>query len=69
MPYINIKITKVDGSEGLSAGKKCDLIEKITAVVEPVTRFPRNLTRVSIEEVEAENWGTGGVSADKLSLK
>ncbi|HDG1683573.1 TPA: 4-oxalocrotonate tautomerase family protein [Kluyvera ascorbata] len=69
MPYINVKIAKVEGSNGLSADGKSDLIEKITAAVESVTGRPRNLTMVLIEEVEAENWGIGGVSADKLSLK
>lgn len=68
MPYINVKIAKVDGSEGLSVDSKSDLIEKITAAVESATGCPRNLTMVLIEEVKAENWGIGGISADKLSL-
>jgi len=62
MPYVTIRVFK--GT--LSQEKKKEMIEKVTDVVAAVEASPYPAERlkphvwVTIEEIEAENWGIGG---------
>ena len=58
MPLINIKITK----EGVSPEKKEALIRGATQLMVDVLGKNPATTFVIIDEVEADNWGIGGVS-------
>ena len=58
MPLINIKITK----EGVSPEKKEALIQGATQLMVDVLGKNPATTFVIIDEVEADNWGIGGVS-------
>ena len=58
MPLINIKITK----DGVSPEKKEALIQGATQLMVDVLGKNPATTFVIIDEVEADNWGIGGVS-------
>lgn len=57
MPYVNIKITR----EGASAGQKRELIAGVTALLQRVLGKNPATTVVTIDEVDFENWGIGGL--------
>ena len=65
MPYVNFKLTP----EGLTASKKETLIQKVTELL--VTELGKNpeTTFVTIEEVDTDNWGIGGVSVTEIRKK
>ncbi len=56
MPYVNVRITK----DGVTAGKKAEVIEKITKVLQDVLGKNPQTTFVVIDEVDTDNWGIGG---------
>ena len=58
MPLINIKITK----EWVAPEKKEALIQGATQLMVDVLGKNPATTFVIIDEVEADNWGIGGVS-------
>ncbi len=61
MPFVNIKIVK----DVLPEGKKAELIEKLTdAVVSVYSENFRPHIWVVVDEVEGENWGSGGKPVD-----
>ncbi|WP_332819181.1 tautomerase family protein [Sphingopyxis sp.] len=57
MPYVNIRITR----EGASAGQKAELIAGVTALLQRVLGKNPATTVVTIDEVDFENWGIGGL--------
>lgn len=58
MPYVNIKITK----EGeVTADQKRQLIEGATNLLHDVLGKNTKTTVVTIDEVDTDNWGIGGV--------
>ena len=65
MPYVNFKLTP----EGLTTSKKETLIKKVTELL--VTELGKNpdTTFVTIEEVDTDNWGIGGVSVTEIRRK
>ena len=65
MPYVNIKITK----EGASKEQKEKLIAGVTDLLVDVLGKNRSTTVVVIDEVDTDNWGTGGEQVTKLRQK
>ena len=65
MPYVNFKLTP----DGLTSSKKGTLIKKVTELL--VTELDKNpeTTFVTIEEVDTDNWGIGGVSVTEIRRK
>jgi 4-oxalocrotonate tautomerase len=56
MPFVNIKITR----DGVTPGKKAEVIRRVTQVMVDVLGKNPATTMVLIEEVETDNWGVGG---------
>jgi len=57
MPYVNIKITR----EGATPEQKAALIGGVTDLLERVLGKNPATTLVTIDEVDTENWGIGGL--------
>ncbi|AKJ42494.1 2-hydroxymuconate tautomerase family protein [Pragia fontium] len=62
MPYVNIKITK----EGATAEQKQQLIQGVTQLLVDVLNKNPATTVVTIDEVDTDNWGIGGVQVTEL---
>ncbi|UCG78946.1 MAG: 4-oxalocrotonate tautomerase family protein [Nitrospirota bacterium] len=65
MPYVNVRITK----DGVTAGKKAEVIEKITKVLQDVLGKNPQTTFVVIDEVDTDNWGIGGETVSERRKK
>ena len=57
MPYVNIKITR----EGVTAEQKARLIQGATQLLVDVLGKNPATTVVTIDEVDTDNWGIGGL--------
>ncbi len=57
MPTVNIKITR----EGATPEQKAELIGGVTALLQRVLGKNPATTVVTIDEVDCENWGVGGL--------
>ena len=57
MPYVNIRITR----EGATPAQKAELIGGVTALLQRVLGKNPATTVVTIDEVDFENWGIGGL--------
>ncbi|MBQ7515757.1 MAG: 4-oxalocrotonate tautomerase family protein [Schwartzia sp.] len=63
MPYVNIKITK----EGeVTAEQKRRLIEGATDLLHDVLGKNKKTTVVTIQEIDTDNWGIGGVPVTEI---
>jgi 4-oxalocrotonate tautomerase len=58
MPYVNIKITR---EEGTTQEQKAALIQGVTDLLVNILDKSPATTFVVIDEVELENWGIGGL--------
>ena len=58
MPYVNIRITK----DGVTAEQKERVIKGVTQVLVDVLGKNPQMTFVTIDEVDTDNWGIGGES-------
>lgn len=58
MPYVNIKITK-EGN--VTPEQKRALIEGATNLLHNVLGKNKSTTVVTIDEVDTDNWGIGGI--------
>ena len=56
-------VVRIDLWKGRKKEKKRELIEKITSAVADAIGCPIEAVQVIINEVEKDNWGTGGVPA------
>ncbi len=66
MPYVNIKITR----EGeVTAEQKRRLIEGATDLLHDVLGKNKATTVVTIDEVDTDNWGIGGVPVTEIRKK
>ena len=63
MPYVNIKITK-EGN-GTSELKRA-LIEGATNLLHDAHGKYKSTTVVSIDEVDTDNWGIGGIPVTEI---
>lgn len=59
MPLVNIKLIP---GEKTTTEKKAELIAGVTRLLQEIMDKAPQTTTVIIEEVPAENWGTGGTS-------
>ena len=57
MPYVNIRITR----EGATPEQKAELIAGVTELLRGVLGKNPATTVVTIDEVDFENWGIGGL--------
>lgn len=57
MPYVHIKITR----EGASTAQKRELIAGVTDLLQRILGKNPATTVVTIDEVDVENWGIGGL--------
>ncbi len=66
MPYVNIKVTREGGLDGLgpSVEEKSKLIAGVTELLQTVLGKNPATTFVVIDEVELENWGVGGLAVE-----
>lgn len=63
MPYVNIKITK----EGhVTAAQKRQLIQGVTDLLHDVLGKNKATTVVTIDEVDTDNWGIGGIPVTEI---
>jgi 4-oxalocrotonate tautomerase len=62
MPYVNIKITK----EGATTEQKAELIHGVTRLLKDVLGKNPATTFVTIDEVDTDNWGVGGIPVTRL---
>lgn len=63
MPYVNIKITREGGPEGMgpSPQQKAELIAGVTDLLVRILDKKPASTMVVIDEVALEDWGIGGL--------
>lgn len=68
MPYVNIKITKEGGPNGMgpSAEEKAALIKGTSDLLKQVLDKDPVTTFVVIDEVALEDWGIGGLPVEKF---
>ena len=57
MPYVNIKVTP----EGVTPEAKAKLIAGVSTLLEDVLDKPPSITFVTVDVVETEDWGVGGL--------
>ena len=62
MPYVNIKITR----EGVTKEQKEQLIAGATQLLVDVLGKNPQTTIVTIDEVDTDNWGIGGIPVTEL---
>jgi 4-oxalocrotonate tautomerase len=69
MPIVNIVITR-EGSTpdrpAVTAQEKAALIKGVSEVLRDVLNKPLETTFVTIQEVEMENWGRGGLPVEEF---
>ena len=58
MPYVNIRVTRVNGTP--TAEQKAELIKGATELLVRVLGKNPATTVVVIDEVDTDNWGVGG---------
>ena len=63
MPYVNIRIAK-EGN--VTAEQKRQLIEGATNLLHDVLGKNKQTTVVTIQEIEMDGWGIGGVPVTEL---
>ena len=67
MPYINLKMTKEDG--GATGEQKAALIKGFTKVfVDVIGRGEKTLV-VTIDEIDTDNYGIGGLQVTEIRKK
>ena len=67
MPIVNIVITRegsAPGREAATAEEKARLIKGASELLRDVLGKPLEATFVTIQEVELENWGWGGLPVE-----
>ena len=67
MPFVNIAITREGSGPGRTAAtaeEKAQLIKGVSELLRDVLGKPLDATFVSIQEVELENWGWGGLPVE-----
>ena len=65
MPYVNIRITR----DGATVSQKAELIRGVTELLVRVLNKDPATTFVVIDEVDTDNWGTGGISVTERRKK
>lgn len=66
MPIVNILVTRegtTPGDDSVTAAEKARLIAGVSALLLEVLGKPLASTFVTIQEIDLENWGWGGLPA------
>jgi len=64
MPIVNIMITKegcTPGADAVTAEEKARLIAGVSQLLLDVLNKPLDATFVTIQEIDPDNWGWGGL--------
>ena len=62
MPFVSIRITR----EGNTAEQKAQVIKEVTETLQRVLHKPPELTHITIEEIDTDNWGYAGRSTSAI---
>ena len=65
MPFVKIELTR----EGVTREQKQQLIKGVTDLITQVLNKDPQLTHISIQEVELDNWGYAGEQVSALREK
>jgi 4-oxalocrotonate tautomerase len=65
MPFVKIELTR----EGVTREQKQQLIKGVTDLITHVLNKDPQLTHISIQEVELDNWGYAGEQVSVLREK
>ena len=63
MPYVNIRVTRENGTP--TAEQKAELIKGATELLVRVLGKNPTTTVVVIDEVDTDNWGVGGETVNR----
>lgn len=65
MPYVKIEVTK----DGVTKEQKQALIHGVTQLLYEVLNKDPQLTHVTIDEIDTDNWGVGGEQVTEIRKK
>jgi 4-oxalocrotonate tautomerase len=69
MPIVNIIVTRegtAPDRSAMTSGEKAQLIEGVSSLLLKVLGKPLESTFVTIQEIETESWGWGGLPVDEF---
>lgn len=65
MPYVKIEVTR----DGVTKEQKQALIHGVTQLLHEVLNKDPQLTHVTIDEIDTDNWGVGGEQVTEIRKK
>lgn len=65
MPYVKIEVTR----DGVTKEQKQALIYRVTKLLYEVLNKDPQLTHVTIDEIDTDNWGVGGEQVTAIRKK
>lgn len=65
MPYVKIEVTR----DGVTKEQKQTLIHGVTQLLYEVLNKDPQLTHVTIDEIDTDNWGVGGEQVTEIRKK
>ncbi|HLO69319.1 MAG TPA: 4-oxalocrotonate tautomerase family protein [Flavipsychrobacter sp.] len=65
MPYVKIEVTR----DGVTKEQKQALIHGVTKLLYEVLNKDPQLTHVTIDEIDTDNWGVGGEQVTEIRKK
>lgn len=65
MPYVKIEVTR----DGVTKEQKQALIQGVTQLLHEVLNKDPQLTHVTIDEIDTDNWGVGGEQVTEIRKK
>lgn len=65
MPYVKIEVTR----DGVTKEQKQALIHGVTQLLFEVLNKDPQLTHVTIDEIDTDNWGVGGEQVTEIRKK
>lgn len=65
MPYVKIEVTR----DGVTKEQKQALIHGVTQLLYEVLNKDPQLTHVTIDEIDTDNWGVGGEQVTEIRKK
>lgn len=65
MPYVKIEVTR----DGVTKEQKQALIRGITQLLFEVLNKDPQLTHITIDEIDTDNWGVGGEQVTEIRRK
>lgn len=65
MPYVKIEVTR----DGVTKEQKQALIHGVTQLLHEVLNKDPQLTHITIDEIDTDNWGVGGEQVTEIRKK